>query len=87
MKELKKQLEIFDNLHRLDILKYLKNKGERPVGSIADATGLPFKTTSRQLLYLSERGILQRRYDGNFVLYRISANLPKGARAIISHLL
>ena len=86
MKELKKELEIFDNLNRLDILKFLKSKGQRSVGDIADRTGLSFKTASRQLLYLAKKGVLKRRYDGSFVLYEISNNLSKLSGSIISSL-
>ena len=87
MKEIKKELEIFDNLNRLEILKLLKNKGEISVGSIADKTKLSFKTVSRQLLYLAKNGIVERRYDGQFVLYKISSSLSKTANIIISNLL
>lgn len=87
MKEIKKELEIFDNINRLEILKCLKNKGEMPVGSIADKTKLSFKTVSRQLLYLAKNGIVDRRYDGQFVLYKISGNLSKTSSLIISNLL
>jgi DNA-binding transcriptional ArsR family regulator len=87
VKELKKELGILANSNRLEILKYLKQKGKRPVGAIADGVGLPFKTVSRQLLYLAKKGILNRRYDGNFVLYEIAGNLPEPIRLVISHLL
>lgn len=87
MENIKKELEIFDNLNRLEILRHLKIKGEISVGSIADKTKLSFKTVSRQLLYLAKKGIVERRYDGHFVLYKISDNLSKTARTIVSNLL
>lgn len=86
MKELMKEIEIFNNLNRLKILKFLKDKGERPVGDVADNIETSFKTASRQLLYMAKRGILKRRYDGSFVFYKISGNLPKISDSIISHL-
>ena len=86
MQELKKELEIFDNLNRLHILKYLKNRGERPVGDIADSAGVSFKTASRQLLYLAQKEILKRRYDGSFVLYKIGDKLSPITRTLISQL-
>jgi DNA-binding transcriptional ArsR family regulator len=86
MQELKKELEIFDNINRLHILKYLKNKIERSVGDIADGAGVSFKTASRQLLYLAKKGILKRHYDGSFVMYRLGGKLSPIARILISQL-
>jgi len=86
-KDLEKEIEIFANAHRLAILSFLKKKKSASVGVIADNINVSFKTTSKHLLYLSKKGILKRRYDGPFVLYKISNNLPESVRLIISHLL
>lgn len=79
--------KIFSNEHRLAILSFLKAKGERSVGDIADNIGAEFGITSKYLLYLTKKGILKRRYDGSFVLYKISDDLPEIARLIISNTL
>jgi DNA-binding transcriptional ArsR family regulator len=86
-KELIAVFKIFTNKHKLAILSFLKKKKSAPVGVIADNIGVSFKTTSKYLLYIAKKGILKRRYDGNFVRYQISDNLPESVRLIISHLL
>jgi DNA-binding transcriptional ArsR family regulator len=85
-KKLGKELEIFANEHRLAILNCLKKRKSRSVGGISDDTSISFKIVSKHLLYLARKGILTRRYDGQFVIYKISDNLPKTARMIISSL-
>jgi DNA-binding transcriptional ArsR family regulator len=85
-KKMEMEFETFANKHRLVILNYLKKKRSGSVGQIADEIELPFKTTSKHLLYLAKRGILKRRYDGSFVLYKISENLSKTVDLIISQL-
>ena len=77
-------LKIFANEHRVAILIFLKNKGERSVGDIADNIKASFGTTSKHLLFLSEKGILTRRYDGPFVLYGISKNISETIKSIIT---
>ena len=86
IKETEKEFEIFANKHRLAILSLLKAKRSRSVGQIADHLKISFKTASRHLLYLAKKGILKRHYDGSFVLYKISNNLSKLARIVISYL-
>jgi len=89
-KKLVKIFKIFTNEHRLAILIFLKHKGERPVGDIADNIKASFGTTSKHLLFLTKNKILSRRYDGPFVLYSIRDdiyNISKLAQLIISKLL
>jgi len=86
-RDLIKTLKIFANEHRLAILGVLKNKGERSVGQIADSLEISFNTVSKNLLYLAKKGILGKRYDGPFVLYKISNPISEPARFIISRLL
>ncbi len=85
VKELKEIFEIFANEHRLTILKFLKEKKSGSVGEIADGTGASFKAISKHLLFLAKKGILNRQYDGHFVLYKISDDLSVTTRAIISN--
>lgn len=86
-KQLEEILKMLSEEHKLKILSFLKVKNEKSVGQIADYLGISFKATSKHLLHLSKRGILKRRYDGPFVLYKISGNLPKPAHVVISHLI
>ncbi|PIR40079.1 MAG: hypothetical protein COV33_01910 [Candidatus Zambryskibacteria bacterium CG10_big_fil_rev_8_21_14_0_10_34_34] len=85
--ELMVVLKMLANKHRLAILKLLKEKREKSVGQIADCLEVSFNTISKNLLYLSQKGILVRRYDTPFVLYKISNSLPKSAKIIISKIL
>ena len=85
--ELVIMLKILANKHRLRILELIKKKGEKSVGQIADHLEIPFNTASKNLLYLSKKGILARRYDEPFVLYKISVSFPKPINTIISSLL
>ena len=85
-KELEKTLKIFANEQRLTILKLLKGGEEKSVGEIADHLEIDFKSTSRQLLLLADRGILRRRHDGAFVLYAIAPNLSKSVSLIAAML-
>jgi ArsR family transcriptional regulator, arsenate/arsenite/antimonite-responsive transcriptional repressor len=87
MEESERLLELLANKRRLAILSLLKEKGEKSVGQIADHLELEFKIISKHLILLAEKGILSRRYDGPFVLYQISANLPPLFRTIINELL
>ena len=84
--KLEKELEILASKQRLAILSYLKKSGQRSVGSIADKVRISFKATSKHLLYLAKNGVLNRRYDGPFVVYRISDNLSELVRLVISQL-
>ena len=86
-KELIKIFKIFTNEHRLAILSFLKSNGEKSVGNIADNINSSFGVTSKHLMFLFKKGVLKRRYDGNFVLYEIVPDLPKSTTLIISHLL
>jgi DNA-binding transcriptional ArsR family regulator len=87
IKELNRTFKIFANEQRLAIMNLLKTKGEKSVGQIADHLEIPFKTISKHLLYLSDKGILTRRHNGFFVLYEISGNLSKSVRLIISQII
>ena len=86
-KQLGEILKILSEKQKLAILIFLKAKGGRSVGQIADHLEISFKATSKHLLRLTKERILARRYDGNFVLYEIAVSLPEPARLIISHLL
>lgn len=84
--KLAKELEILASRHRLAILSFLKKNGQRSVGSIADKVGISFKAVSKHLLFLAKNGVLNRQYDGPFVVYRISDNPSESVRSVISRL-
>ncbi len=56
---------------------FLKNKKELSVGSIADNLPASFQAVSKHLAVLEKAGILTSRYDGSFVMYKISGDLPE----------
>lgn len=79
-------LKMLAESHHLEILHFLKNGKESSVGQISDHMSASFKATSKHLLLLAKKGILERHYDGPFVLYKISENLSDLNKSIISQL-
>ena len=72
IRETEAQLKALANRRRLAILKYLEQKGQASVGSIAAEIKLSFKSTSAHLLILSTCGLLDREQTSTTVLYRIA---------------
>jgi DNA-binding transcriptional ArsR family regulator len=62
---------------RLRILHTLLEKGELPVHSIAEASGVARSNTSAHLSRLAEGGLVARRREASTVYYRVDdENLP-----------
>ena len=57
---------------RLQLLNLLQTHGELPVQELASAAGQSHANTSKHLRLLAERGIVGRRQDGPYALYRIT---------------
>ena len=55
---------------RLQIIEFLKN-GEKNVGSIIKALGIPQSSLSRHLTILREAGVLKSRQQGTVIYYNI----------------
>ena len=55
---------------RLQIIEFLKN-GEKNVGNIIKALGIPQSSLSRHLTILREAGILKSRQQGTVIYYNI----------------
>ena len=55
---------------RLQIIEFLKN-GEKNVGSIIKALGIPQSSLSRHLTILREAGVLKSRQQGTVIYYDI----------------
>jgi len=72
IREVEMQLKALANKRRLIILKYLENKGQASVGSIAAEIKLSFKSTSAHLLILSTCNLLDREQTSTTVLYRLA---------------
>lgn len=70
--------KVFTNPTRIRILGLLRG-GERSVGELAQALGLPQPTVSKHLAAMRSRGVLGSRRDGATAYYRL-AN-PKALRA------
>lgn len=84
MRDLEKNLKALANRRRLAILKYLKSKGEAPVGDIASAIKLSFKATSKHLAILFVVDIVEKDQRSLQMYYRISSQLKPSAKHIIS---
>ncbi len=72
IRETETQLKALANRRRLAIVKYLDNKGQASVGTIAEEIKLSFKATSAHLLILSAAGLLEREQTSTTVLYRLA---------------
>jgi len=55
---------------RLQIIEFLKN-GEKNVGNIIKALGIPQSSLSRHLTVLREAGVLKSRQQGTVIYYNI----------------
>lgn len=71
VERLKSLFKVLANEHRLRLLHALERSGELCVSELADEVGMSAQAVSNQLQRLVDRGILDARRDGNFVLYRI----------------
>lgn len=83
IEKLSGELTVVADRNRLAILKFLKRKETASVGRVADNLKISFKATSKHLLFLVKKRILQRQKDGPFVMYHLSPNLPKSVREIL----
>ena len=83
MKDLEKILKALANRRRLAIIKYLKNNREAPVGEIAGAIRLSFRSTSKHLGILSAADIIDREQRNLQIFYRLAENQKSAASAII----
>lgn len=57
---------------RVRALDHLRSNGEASVGEIADELGTSQQNVSKHLVALHSAGVLERRRDGNRVLYSIA---------------
>lgn len=71
-KELEKIFKALANKRRLSILKYLKLKGKKSVGDIAEEIKLSFKATSKHLMILAHADIVDKEQVSLTVLYSLS---------------
>mgnify|MGYP001599186427 CR=1 FL=1 len=84
MKEFEKPLKALANRRRLAILKYLKEKGEAPVGEIANAIHLSFTATSKHLGILDAIDIVEKDQRSLQMFYRLAANQKPVAKRVLS---
>ena len=83
MKQYEKVLKILANGRRLEILKFLKNKKESTVGSIASHIKLSFKSTSKHLGLLMSVDLVDKEQRSTSCFYRISERVPTISKAVI----
>lgn len=83
MKDFEKILKALANKRRLAIIKYLKEEGEAPVGKIADAINLSFRSTSKHLSVLFAADIVAKDQRSLQIFYRLDEIQKPVSRAII----
>ena len=81
-KEFEKIFKALANRRRLEIITFIKRKEEAPVGEIAHAIKLSFRSTSRHLAILFGADILEREQRTVQVFYRITKEFSKIKRAL-----
>ncbi|MEK7288409.1 MAG: metalloregulator ArsR/SmtB family transcription factor [Elusimicrobiota bacterium] len=69
---------VFSNPKRLEIINVLR-EGEKTVGELTKAMGVPKANVSQQLAILRDKSILATRREGQRIYYRLS--YPKMLRA------
>lgn len=87
MKEWTKIFKGLANENRLKILHILAKTGELPVHEISKKIGLGVKPTSKHLIILSNLSFLQNEGKRGSVWYRISPELRREVRYIITRFL
>ena len=87
MKEWTKIFKALANENRLKILHLLTKQGELPVKEISHRIGLGVKPTSKHLIILSNMNFLQNEGKRGSVWYRLSPELRREVRYIITRFL
>lgn len=70
--DLARLFQVFSNDTRLRLLHALARAGELRVTDLADMVDMKPQAISNQLQRLAQRGIVERRRNGNSILYRIA---------------
>lgn len=83
---MEKILKALANHRRLLIIKILKTKRKKSVGSIAEEIKLSFKATSKHLSVLYAQNLVEREQVSLQMYYRLADNLVPIAKSVISHL-
>jgi len=86
MKEVERSLKALANKRRLGIIKYLRLHHQAPVGGLADAIKLSFRSTSKHLGVLKAADIVEAEQKSKLVFYSLSKIQPPIVRAVINHL-
>ncbi len=86
MKAYEKILKSLANHRRLEIIKFIKSKGQATVGSIATHIKLSFKSTSKHLVILYNAGILEKDQKDLSVLYSLNRTLSNLAKQVIDQI-
>ena len=86
MKETERILKALANKRRLAIVKFLKKKGEKMVGDIAEEINLSFKATSKHLGVLYAANIVEKEQRSLQMFYRLSSQIHHIAKYISNSL-
>ncbi|MDO8471439.1 MAG: metalloregulator ArsR/SmtB family transcription factor [bacterium] len=73
MKDTERILKALANKRRLAIVKFLKKRGEKTVGDIAEEIKLSFKATSKHLGVLFTSDIVEKEQRSLRMFYRLSS--------------
>ena len=82
-REIEKILKALGNRRRLAIVKYLKKNTKAPVGDIAHAINLSFRSTSKHLVILAATDIVEKEQRGTHMLYSLFKTQKLVIRAIV----
>jgi len=85
-REIERILKALANRRRLAIIKFLKKKGEKMVGDIAEEIKLSFKATSKHLGILYAANIVEKEQRSLQMFYRLSPQLHHIAKHISNSL-
>lgn len=86
LRGLERTLKALANRRRLAILAYLKAEREAPVGEIAGAILLSFKSTSRHLAVLRAADLIESEQRELQVFYRLTPAAHSVVRVVLAAL-
>ena len=81
-KEIERILKALANHRRLAIIKFLKKRGEKTVGDIAEEIKLSLKATSKHLGVLYAVNIVEKEQRSLRMFYKLSSSLHHIAKHI-----
>lgn len=84
MADLDKELKAMANKRRLAVISYLKKHKEASVSEIAEVINLSLKATSKHLMILASRDILEKEQRSLQMFYSLSKRQSKLISSILN---